>query len=99
MAGSIGMALSKPQASASMMYVPVAVGTAVASTLYIFVMPQLSSFIGLGLMIFAVTFAFCYLFAAPRQAMGRTLGLVMFVVIPASPTSGPMTFSTSPTRH
>ena len=81
MAGSIGMALSAPQASASLMYLPVAVGTAVASILYIFVMPQLSSFIGLGLMIFAATFAFCYLYAAPRQAMGRTLGLVMLVVI------------------
>ncbi len=81
MAGSIGMALSAPRASASLLYTPVAVGTAFASFLYIFVMPQLSSFIGLGLMIFAATFAICYLYAAPRQAMGRILGLVMFVVI------------------
>jgi hypothetical protein len=32
-------------------------------------------------MIFAATFAICYLYAAPRQAMGRTMGLVMLVVI------------------
>ena len=42
-----------------------------ASILYTFVMPQLSSFAGLGGMIFAVTFAICYLFAAPRQTLGR----------------------------
>ena len=44
-------------------------------------MPQLSSFIGLGLLIFAATFAICYLFAEPRQMLGRALGLAMFVTI------------------
>ncbi len=44
-------------------------------------MPQPSSFVGLGVMIFAVTFAICYLFAAPRQMLGRTFGLAMFVTI------------------
>jgi hypothetical protein len=48
---------------------------------HIFVMPQLSSFIGLGLLIFGVTFAICYLFAAPRQVLGRIFGLAMFVTL------------------
>jgi hypothetical protein len=52
-----------------------------AGLVHIFVMPQLSSFIGLGLLIFGVTFSICYLFAAPRQILGRILGLAMFVNI------------------
>jgi len=44
-------------------------------------MPQLSSFLGLGLMLFAVSFAICYLFASPKQALGRVFGLVMLVVV------------------
>jgi hypothetical protein len=44
-------------------------------------MPELSSFIGLGLLIFATTFAICYLFAAPQKGLGRALGLAMFVTI------------------
>jgi hypothetical protein len=43
-------------------------------------MPQFSSFLGLGLMLFAATLAICCLYAAPRQALGRTLGPVMLVV-------------------
>jgi len=41
----------------------------------------LSSYTELGLMIFCVTFAICYLFAEPQQALGRALGLAMFVTI------------------
>ncbi len=62
---------------------PAATSVLFAGFLYIFVMPQLSSFVGLGLMIFAATFAICYLFAAPRQALGRAFGLAMFVTIAA----------------
>jgi hypothetical protein len=44
-------------------------------------MPQLSSFIGLGLLIFSVTFGICYLFAAPKQMLSKLFGLAMFVTI------------------
>ena len=82
MSGSLGMAVSSmPQLPISLLFVPAAVSVAFASILYIFVMPQLSSFVGLGVMIFAVTFAICYLFAAPRQMLGRAFGLAMFVTI------------------
>ena len=81
-AGSLGMAVaSMPQVPVSLLFVPAAVSVAFASILYILVMPQLASFVGLGLMIFAVTFAICYLFAAPRQMLGRAFGLAMFVTI------------------
>jgi hypothetical protein len=63
------------------MYVPVAASALFGAGLYFFVMPQLTGFIGLGLVIFATTFAICYLFAEPQQALGRTFGLALFLVI------------------
>ena len=82
MASALGIAIANmPQFSLSMMFVPAATSILFAGILYIFVMPQLSSFFGLGLLIFAVTFAICYLFAEPRQMLGRALGLAMFVTI------------------
>ena len=87
-AGFVSMAVpfvmafaTMPQASVSLLFVPAAVSVLFAGLVYIFVMPQLSSFMGLGLLIFGVIFAICYLFAAPRQALGRTFGLAMFVTI------------------
>jgi len=84
MACAIGMILATtPQLPVSKLFVPVTVGVLIGSVAYIFVMPQLSSFFGLGLLIFAVTFTICYLFAAPQQALGRAFGLAMFVTIAA----------------
>jgi hypothetical protein len=70
-----------PQVPVSLLFVPAGLSVLFAGLVHIFVMPQLSSFIGLGPLIFAVTFAICYLFAAPRQMLGRAFGLAMFVVI------------------
>lgn len=79
---SLGLALvNMPQFPVPKLFKPLATGVAFAAVLYIFVMPQLSSFLGLGLMIFAVTFAICYLFAAPQQMLGRAFGLAMFILI------------------
>jgi hypothetical protein len=87
-AGFVSMAVpfmmalaTMPQASVSLLFVPAAVSLLFGALVHIFVMPQLSSFIGLGLLIFGVTFAICYLFAAPRQVLGRIFGLAMFVSI------------------
>jgi len=52
-----------------------------AGILYIFLMPQLSTFFGLGLLIFLFTFAVCYLFAAPDQALGKAFGVALFLSI------------------
>ena len=82
MATPIGMAMSTmPQVSALKLFVPALSGLLFAGILYIFVMPRLSSFLGLGVMIFLATFAICYLNAAPRQALGRAFGLAMFVTV------------------
>jgi uncharacterized membrane protein YccC len=82
MAAPFGMALAtSPQLPVSKLFLPVAFSVLFAGVLYIFLMPQLSSFVGLGLMIFLATFLICYMFHAPQQALGRTFGLAMFVTI------------------
>jgi uncharacterized membrane protein YccC len=82
MCGPIGMMLvTSPQMPVRMLFAPVATGIAFAGFLYIFVMPQLSSFTGLGLMLFLATFLICYRYASPQQGVGRAMGLAMFVVI------------------
>lgn len=84
MAVPIGMALATmPQLAVSQLFVPVATSILFAGSLYIFVMPKLSSFTGLGLLIFATTFLICYLYAEPRQMLGRAFGLGLFVAIAA----------------
>jgi len=82
LSGSLGMTLaSMPQISVSLVLAPTAAGILFACALYVFVMPQLSSFVGLGALIFAVTFAAGYLFHTPQQAILRLMGIMPFVVI------------------
>lgn len=79
---SIGMALATmPQLAVSKLFMPVANSILFAGCLYIFVMPKLSSFSGLGLLIFAATFAICYVYAAPQKMLGRAIGLALFISI------------------
>ena len=72
---------SMPQFPVKKMFAPIALSVAFASLNYLFVMPQLTSFMGLGLLLFVVTFAIGYLFAAPQQALAKTFGLALFVTI------------------
>ena len=84
MATPVGMMLAgTPQVSIRNLLVPAAVGVLVAAVAYIFVMPLISGFAALGLMIFSFTFFFCYRYADPKQALGRSFGLAMFVSIAA----------------
>jgi len=70
-----------PQLSVWLLLMPALLGISFAGFVYIFLMPQISSFIELGPLIFGVTFVICYLFATPKQALGRVFGLAMFIVI------------------
>lgn len=51
------------------------------AALHIFVMPHLTSFAQLAVMIFVVSFAITYMFHDPKVAIGRTLGLAMMIVL------------------
>jgi uncharacterized membrane protein YccC len=80
MCAPYGMALfTTPQMRISVTYMPLAFGIAFGGALYILVMPHLHSFFGLGLMLFAATFFLCQRFSTPQQALGRVMGLAMFV--------------------
>ncbi len=82
MTASIGIVpATTPQLRISVIYVPVLSSVAFASVLYLFVMPALSSYLSLGAMIFAYTFAICYLLDATPPALGRLAGLAMFLVL------------------
>ena len=54
-------------------------GALFTGLLYVFVMPNLSGYGQLGPLVFGSTFAICYLFGQPRQAVEKTAGLAMFV--------------------
>jgi len=70
-----------PQLPVAALYKPAAIGIALGSSLYLFVMPQLSSFTGLGMMIFAATFFICYRYRRPEQGLARAFGLALMVVL------------------
>ncbi|CAB1084802.1 hypothetical protein D1AOALGA4SA_12311 [Olavius algarvensis Delta 1 endosymbiont] len=67
--------------SVSIMFWPFVYGSAVAGILYIFVMPHLSSYTQLGLMIFGVTFGYYYLFWKPQQALIKMAGIGVFIAL------------------
>jgi uncharacterized membrane protein YccC len=70
-----------PQIPVRKLFGPIPASILFASAIYIWIMPQLSSFIGLGALIFFVTFAICYLYSAPQQALIKTFGLALFLAI------------------
>lgn len=81
-AGTFGMVLGgMPQVSVWLLFLPAFISTLLAGLIYIFVMPQLSSFIGLGTLIFVVTFALYYLLAAPRLNVAKLLAISMFMTV------------------
>jgi uncharacterized membrane protein YccC len=55
-------------------------GTVLAGLLYFLVMPHLSSFAELAVLIFAANFAIYYIFGKPEQVLARMLGAAAFAV-------------------
>ena len=72
-----------PQAPPVSLVVPFAWGCAGAGIVYVFVMPKLSGFAELGLMILGFTFAVYYLFWQPRQTLAKMGAIVGFLVLTA----------------
>ena len=64
----------------SIMFLPFLYGSAFAGIMYVFVMPHLSGYIELGLMVFGVTFGYYYLFWRPQQALIKIAGVSSFLV-------------------
>jgi hypothetical protein len=70
-----------PQVQARIFFWPMAFGTLVGAVAHIFIMPHLSSFLGLGTMLFVTVFALVYLLYSPRHMLMRYCGLAFFMVL------------------
>ena len=70
-----------PPASPSLLFLSWGGGAAFAGVLYIFVMPRLSDFAELAMLIFGAFFAIQYLLGAPRQALARIFAMVSFLIL------------------
>jgi uncharacterized membrane protein YccC len=81
-AAPIGMILSTtPQLRVSQAFWPAFISSLAAGLIYIFIMPHLTSFLGLGLLLFVCTFAICYVFATPQRMLGKLFGVAMFLKV------------------
>jgi uncharacterized membrane protein YccC len=79
---SLGLAFARfPQLPVSKTLLPAILSCGFAGVVYVFVMPHLSGYLQLGLMIFAVTFGITYLFHTPQQGLSRAFGLAFFAVL------------------
>ena len=78
MATTLMMVAVRAGMSTTRMALPLIFSTLFAGILYIFVMPHLSGYGQLGLMIFVVTFGITYMFSAPRQAGVKLIAMAMF---------------------
>jgi len=79
---SLGLAFARfSQLPVSKTLLPAILSCGFAGVVYVFVMPHLSGYLQLGLMIFAVTFGITYLFHTPQQGLSRAFGLAFFAVL------------------
>lgn len=70
-----------PQLPMKNVYKPVVIGFLIGSLCYIGIMPHLSSYFELSILIFAGVFGFCYLYSEPKQMLGKAAGLALFFTL------------------
>jgi uncharacterized membrane protein YccC len=79
---SLSMALCvMPQLAIARVFLPLAFGIAFGAAIYVLVMPHLTSFAGLGAVLFAAVFLICYLYHRPTQAAGKAAGLALLGMV------------------
>jgi uncharacterized membrane protein YccC len=82
MAAPFGMILvGTPQLRVAQLFWPAFISTLWAGLIYIFILPRLTTFFELGILLFVTIFAICYLHAAPQKALGRAFGIAMFLAV------------------
>ena len=82
MAAPFGMIMvGTPQLRVAQIFWPAFISTLWAGLIYIFILPRLSTFVELGLLIFVTTFTIGYFYAAPQKALGKAFGIAMFLVV------------------
>jgi hypothetical protein len=81
-AGTFGLVIAGiPQVSIWLLFLPAFLSVLATGLIYFLVMPQLSSFLGLGALLFGVTFAIYYLLAAPKLNVAKLLSISMFMTV------------------
>jgi uncharacterized membrane protein YccC len=70
-----------PHIQPVVLLLPTVTGTVLGGILYLFLMPHLSGFGELGVMIFAVTFLIAYVFHRPQAAVVKSMWLCMLVIV------------------
>ncbi len=79
--GSVAMAIAGMQQLRATVFVkPIAVASALALAIYVFIMPQLSSFSELGTLIFLCMFINCYFFSGLAQ-LGGTIAILNMISV------------------
>jgi hypothetical protein len=79
---TLSMALCvTPQLPIASTFLPVAFGFALGGTIYVLVMPHLTNFISLGIVLFAAVFLVCFLYHRPTQAAGKAAALALLVML------------------
>ena len=79
---TLSMALCvMPQLRMARIFLPVAFGLALGGAIYVLVMPHLTSFAGLGVVLFAAVFLICCLYHRPTQAAGKAAALGLLVMV------------------
>ncbi|WP_211830049.1 FUSC family protein [Kistimonas asteriae] len=63
------------------LYWPMAKAALIASSCYLLIMPMLSSFLGLGIMLFCTSFYTSYCYSKPDQILNRVFSLLMLASI------------------
>src|SRR5215813_10228983 len=69
-----------PQVPIAVVFLPYAFGFALGSAINILVMPHLTSFASLAVVIFAAVFSIGYVFSRPTQIIGKMAALGLLVM-------------------
>jgi len=82
LANAFAMVLTMaPHVPAGVLLLPTILASLFAGSLYLFVMPHLSGFGQLSVMIFVATFLIGYVFHQPRAVLAKSMGLCMLVIV------------------
>jgi uncharacterized membrane protein YccC len=78
----LGMNLvNLPQLRVGQLAQPALVSTAWAGLIYMLLLPKLTTFAELSVLLFITIFAICYLYSKPQQMLGRAFGIAMFLSV------------------
>ena len=70
-----------PMVTLRTVFKPLMAGVVYGCLVYMLILPHLSGFLSLGVLLFVTIFSLCYFLSDPKQALAKTFALAMFVSI------------------